>query len=163
DGKTLYSCRNKVELDRWDAGTGELRRAFPLVGINPRMASRPLSKQVAVALFRKDDAQVRVLDGDTGKELHVLPLLSKPNGLATIVVSYSPDGKRLAAAYDLGVVKVWDADSGEEVWTVKDLTTSGPKRWSLAISPDSKRLVLPGGPSSVSVRDLATGMEIGAL
>jgi WD40 repeat protein len=162
DTQSLYSCRNKAALECWDARTGELLRAFPLAGINPRLAIRPSGKQIAVALFRKDEAQVKVLDGDTGKELHGLPLQSNADAGAMIAVAYSPDGKRLAAAYDLGVAKVWDADTGAEVCTVKNLATSGLKRWSLAISPDSKQLALPGTPTTVSVRDLATGMEIAA-
>jgi WD40 repeat protein len=162
DGKSLHSCRNKVALERWNARTGQLLRAFPLVGILPRLATRPNSRQIAVAVFRKDDAQVKVLDSETGKQLHVLQLPSKADGAGMVAVTYSPDGKRLAAAGDLGLARVWDADSGEEVCTVKDPATMNLKRWSLAISPDSKRLALPGT-TTVSVRDLATGTEIAAL
>ena len=37
-------------------------------------------------------------------------------------VAFSPDGKRLASASDDGTVKVWDADTGQEVLTLKGHT-----------------------------------------
>ena len=39
-------------------------------------------------------------------------------------VAFSPDGQRLASASDDGTVKVWDADTGQEIRTL----SSGPAR-----------------------------------
>ena len=49
-------------------------------------------------------------------------------------VAYSPDGKRLAIASDQ-TAKVWDAQTGQELFTLK----SGG-RVDRAFSPDGKRL-----------------------
>ena len=52
-------------------------------------------------------------------------------------VAFSPDGKRLAsAARDDRTVKVWDAQTGQELLTLKG--TAGDD--SVAFSPDGKRL-----------------------
>jgi WD40 repeat protein len=78
----------------------------------------------------------------------------------------TPDGARLAVAWDDGAVQVWDLRSGkmEAEWSVKP--TKPPPIWrgkkgvvSLAFSPDSKRLA--GGPADGTVRvwDAATGKE----
>jgi eukaryotic-like serine/threonine-protein kinase len=52
-------------------------------------------------------------------------------------LAFSPDGKRLATASSDNTVKLWDADSGEEVLTLRGHTSAVK---SVAFSPDGKRL-----------------------
>ncbi|HZZ78525.1 MAG TPA: protein kinase, partial [Gemmataceae bacterium] len=49
-------------------------------------------------------------------------------------VSYSPDGKLLASLDHVGAVKVWDAHTGQNLATLKDVT-------AFALSPDNQTLV----------------------
>jgi WD40 repeat protein len=90
-------------------------------------------------------------------------------------VAFSPDGKRLAtgagnqegrapgAGHRDGVVQVWDAESGTLVY---DLTGHTACVWSVAFSPDGKRLATAAGKRLEKVRgdvrvwDLATGKEL---
>jgi WD40 repeat protein/serine/threonine protein kinase len=160
DGESLYSSSGSRGVQRWEVRSRKLTDAFDTEGNNPRLVLRPHSKQFAVAVVGAE-ALLKVLDGRTGKQLHSLRMPSQGASERLNALAYTPDGKRLAAADDLGVAKVWDADSGQEVCTLKNL--AGMKRWSLAISPNSARLALPGTPTTVSVRDLATGEEIDAL
>jgi WD40 repeat protein len=52
-------------------------------------------------------------------------------------VAFSPDGKRLASACQDKTVRVWDAQTGQELLSLKGHTA---KVNSVAYSPDGKRL-----------------------
>jgi WD40 repeat protein/serine/threonine protein kinase len=71
-------------------------------------------------------------------------------------VAFSTDGKRLASTSEDDTVKVWDAQTGQELFSLK-----GGGR-SVAFSPDGKRLASTGdGP--VRVWDAQTGRELLSL
>jgi WD40 repeat protein len=82
-------------------------------------------------------------------------------------VAFSPDGKRLVSGSGdpeqpskPGEIKVWDAQSGQELFTLKGHT--GPV-YSVAFSPDGKRLASGGEirhkPGELKVWDAQTGHE----
>ena len=53
-------------------------------------------------------------------------------------VAFSPDGKRIVSGSEDKTVKVWDADKGQEILTLKGHTGTVT---SVAFSPDGKRIV----------------------
>ena len=69
-------------------------------------------------------------------------------------VAFSPDGKRIASGSKDKTVKVWDAETGQEVLTLK-----GHPNWvtSVAFSPDGKRIVSGCPANTVKVWDAETG------
>jgi WD40 repeat protein len=73
-----------------------------------RLASRGVAGSIAAAL--------------TGKPLHTIVLKGRSN-LGRFAIS--PDGKHIVAGSDDYTVKVWDAQSGEDLLTFK-----GPRRGS---------------------------------
>jgi WD40 repeat protein len=75
-------------------------------------------------------------------------------------VAFSPDGKRLASgSYDT-TVRVWDAQSGQEVLSLKGHTDPV---WSVAFSPDGQRLASSSWDQTVKVWDAQLGQEVRAL
>lgn len=112
--------------------------------------------------------EARLWDVNTGVvlQIHQTPL-------CLYSIAFSGDGRRFAAsggAYhvafkspDRGEIKVWDADSGEEVFSATGLPSC---IYSVALSPDGKRLVAAVGSAGesgafdVKLWDLETGLEL---
>jgi WD40 repeat protein len=61
-------------------------------------------------------------------------------------VAFSPDGKRLVTASGDKTVKVWDAETGQELLTLKG-------GGGIAFSPDGHRLASGTGAGTVTIYD----------
>jgi hypothetical protein len=75
-------------------------------------------------------------------------------------VAVSPDGKRIVTGSSDQTAKVWDAEKGQEVLSLKGLTN-----WvlSVAISPDGKRIVTGSQDQTAKVWDAVKGQEVLSL
>jgi eukaryotic-like serine/threonine-protein kinase len=137
DGKQLL-CLPGNEAADWT-------KAFSAVAFSPA-AAEP-QRRLAYA----DGDTVRVCDPTTGKELRRLG--THPSSVNSI--AYSPDGRRLASGSTVGVIKLWDADTGRE--TLAFHHADGIL--GLAFSPDGRRLAAAGVNNIVKVWDLTTRNE----
>jgi tetratricopeptide (TPR) repeat protein len=75
-------------------------------------------------------------------------------------VAFSPDGKRLASAACDQTVKVWDAQTGQEIRTLRGHTSDVT---SVVFSPDGKRLASSCNDHTVKLWDAQTGQELRTL
>jgi WD40 repeat protein len=93
------------------------------------------------------DVRVRLLNPRDGSEIQSLRGLTHEVGAAV----YSPDGRRLATACMDGRIQIWDAETGEEVLSLRDsrLGSTG----CLAFSPDGADLASAGTDGVIRVWD----------
>jgi WD40 repeat protein len=75
-------------------------------------------------------------------------------------VAFSPDGRRLATASDDKTAKIWDAETGKELATLRG--HEEPVR-SVAFSPDGRRLATASADDTAKIWDDETGRELMTL
>jgi RNA polymerase sigma factor (sigma-70 family) len=161
DGKTLWTCPESGPVSAWDVATGKVRATLKpeVAHMCAAMAVSPDGKQVLVGgavvpqlVSAEVPGWVAVYPADLGKPAWLNVDFAGP----IRAVVFSPDGKRVAAAYSGGLVLI-DAETGKAI-----LSLSGHKGDVLAVafSPDGKLLTTGGADPSVKLWDVATGKEL---
>jgi WD40 repeat protein/serine/threonine protein kinase len=151
----------------WDAQTGKELATFE--GYKVRLQSVAFSPDGTLLATlgtvlegegrqSRQVSTLKVRDAQTGKE-HFTHKLAYSGGFGPFFpvtsVAFSPDGRRLAS-HTHEAVKVWNAQTGEELLTLKG--QSGVN--CVAFSPDGKRLVSTASDETVKVWDAQTGQEL---
>jgi WD40 repeat protein len=147
--RILHAKRLSQTLSLWENG-------------NIRSAREMLGEVLEIRLDEKQEPQ------DTW-EYRCLNTMLQPHAQRTFrghtdavtSVAFSPDGKRLASGSSDRTVKVWDAETSRELFTLQghSLTVT-----SVCFSPDGKRIASACSeypkPGEVKVWDAATGKEL---
>jgi WD40 repeat protein/serine/threonine protein kinase len=152
----LASAGRDKEVMLWDARTG--KQLHVLAGHSDWVSSlafSPDSKLLVSAsgnvLFNQP-GEVKVWEVASGKERFNFPG-KKP----ILTVAFHPDGKLLASAGKEKVIRFWNPQKGEKVFSLS-VPCAGVH--SLAFSPDGKRLAVGGEGRYLAVWDLNTRKEI---
>jgi WD40 repeat protein len=164
---------DRSEVRIWDAATGKellsLKGSYEKHGqldiSSVQVCFSPDGRLLAMAARGATDtnhpAEVQVWDTESGRVMYTLA------SLTSIVsdVCFSPDGSRLAGIGHDGMVRVWDAATGQEALTWKGHTSLqlpiAPG--SIWFSPDGKRLFSLSGGNTVTVRHGSVGQEVLSL
>jgi WD40 repeat protein len=157
DGRYLVALGSQFAR-LWDSRTGRTRT---VAGMG-RRAIHPDGRRAF--LQRYGSFEVRSLEAPPEYQTVGDAAVSLVSGVIPLATAYGPpvlsgDGRRLAATYGDGRVRVWDMASAREIQAVP-----APLSLSLAISPNGTRLVTAGREAgTLIVWDADTGAELSTL
>lgn len=77
-------------------------------------------------------------------------------------VAFSPDGARVLSGTASGTINLWNATSGQRIWTYREGSGSSIV-WALEFSPDGSRVLAAISDSSPKLIDAATGRLLRAF
>lgn len=160
DGKSIVVSRYSV-VEILDPTTGKIQSKHGLEGVDGHVAFSPDGKTLA----RGESSRVTLYDFPTMTKRQTLDCKSKTSN-GTYAVAFSPHGKLVAVGLYEKVARVFDVDSGKQLFNLE-----GHKGavWSVAFSPDGKTLATGAGdltktfsPRSGEIKlwDLSSGKEI---
>jgi WD40 repeat protein len=162
DGTRLVSASRDHLVKVWDAETGRevltyTGHACPVFAV----AVSPDGRRVASA---GEEKTIHLWDAATGRLLRALT----GHGAAAVGLAFGPDGTRLYSACGgygpggeplPGEVKVWEADTGQELGTPVRQTTIH----RIALAPDGRWLAVAGMDDAVTVWDVETAEPAAVL
>jgi WD40 repeat protein len=161
-GKKLVSG-GLQEIKVWDVESGTLTSGanFFSQGANAvDVLSVAVNKDGSVIAGVKEDGSIttwRVADGRELKQMQT----GNGRKLESGVVAFTPDGSTLATAGDDGSktypIKFWSVSSGNEILSFAGRSV---ETYKMRLSPDGRRLVTTGEPSTVNVWNLTGGQQL---
>jgi WD40 repeat protein len=169
DGKLVASGSWNGKVHVWDLNSGkELTSLQAHLRNVTSVAFSPTGNRLATsayaygpAVFRaknegaKNENGIIVWDAQSGEEIWRHATSGELDYVAN--VSFSPDGKRLASASADKTIRIFNAETGEELVSLKGHTDSVNRAF---FTPDGKRLVSTSRDHTLKLWDAASGQEL---
>jgi WD40 repeat protein len=155
DGKTLAYVDDEGTIRLCGSKDGTERRSYSLPGKDfSHLAFSPDSRQLAAGGNSKDKVHVAVWNVDAGEVAHLWEWdKGRDPHSAVESLSFTPDGKRLAAAvFRQSAAYLWDLTTGEQIKELKHNEIYG-----LSFSPTGSSLTTVGWDSIIRNWDAGTG------
>ena len=161
DGKLLASGSVDMSIKLWEVSTGGVRLAYqPLVNNQSSEVTSVAFSPTGALMARGHHANpIRVDRFADGTLEPRLELIGHEGWVP--VVTFSPEGDRLASASLDLTARIWDTETGQSLLTLKghDDTASriGVGVWGVAFSPDGKTIATGASDAAVILWDAETG------
>ena len=150
---TLHQSPEGPELKIWDAETGRQLGIFRDTKWGyMNLAFSPDGRQVGYVVHMSN--AIRLLDGTTGQEVRLLRIRPPASAIA---VAFSPYGRRIAAAYDSGLILAWDRGTGAVIRTYRGHAGAV---LGVTFSPDGSRIASAGADGTVRLWETDTDREL---
>ena len=154
-----YCALSNVDFNGTDL-SGAIFRHCDLSRTSLEKAKRYRTQLLYTSGYKQGLSGVLVAPLLDRSEPKILPKTQIFNGRVYDVtaLAWSPDGRRIAAGYAVGGVRVWDAVTGEELLSLKRSRLARSVAWS----SDGRRITTASG-DGVRVWDAVTGEELLSL
>ncbi|MGL4549647.1 MAG: protein kinase domain-containing protein, partial [Gemmataceae bacterium] len=146
--------RDEVRLTAYAAGMGLAQRAWDEGNI---VRARELLEDVPREAGGRN---LRGFEWDYLSRLCSSELRTLRHAKPVRCVAFRPAGRHVASGDEAGTVKVWDGDTGKELFTV---AAHGSEVRGVAFSPDGQRLATGGDGPMVAIWNSATGKKLPSL
>jgi WD40 repeat protein len=161
DGNLLASGSVDMSIKLWEVPTGVMRSAhLPLVNKQSSEVTSVAFSPTGALMARGHHANPIRVDGFANGTLEPRLELIGHQGWVP-VVTFSPDGNRLASASLDLTARIWDMETGQSLLTLKghDDTASeiAVGVWGVAFSPDGKTVATGASDAAVILWDAETG------
>ncbi|HEY2252577.1 MAG TPA: hypothetical protein VGH74_16000 [Planctomycetaceae bacterium] len=130
-------------------GTGRLRHHSSAMAV----AFSPDGKVLATGGW---DGSIKLCEFPGGKPIRLFRASERPNGIFGL--AFSPDGAKLAATCDQGLVYLFDIETGNE--SIKNKVARGERTFGVAYAPDGRAFASAGGDGFVRMWESSTGREV---
>jgi len=155
DGRRIVSGAWDKTARVWNAETGQetltLRRASTIDFVDFSRDGR----RIVTAVFKKHNVEFTIWDAGSGVKTRDLILQGHKKSVECLAIS--PDGRQIVSGSADDTLKVWNAETGQEIRTLKG---HNHIVFCLAFSRDGQRIASSSADGAVKVWDTNSGREI---
>lgn len=148
DGKLFITSGRNRDIQIWDTSTGrELRR---LTGHRDLVSSVSISSDVQWIASGDRSGELKLWRADYGREQF-------QHREWFMNVAFDPDGKRMASSYSLGIVEIWDTESGANLHTLRGHLNNVS---AIDFSPNGSRIATVSRDETGKIWNADSGVEL---